>query len=286
MKPQSKVVSKKTVKIRVRLVTEIEIPFTHQRQIYSGSFIKMMAVLKFGEELFHHGIAPISYSWNCTEGRVLALDIPTKQELANSLVMTSRYIRDNEKNNDKVEFFTSFNSSSIYAMGEHEGETLVSVLLAIEYPEKYRREQNWYKSSVTVKVTDRLMISVPQYSTAHEKETHMYLVPPHTQTKIETNKKSRLKLGYSQQSVFDYSTQQYKYQETNSPIIELINDEAIRTFDKYGKVTLLVEEGGAFSDQIVMLNVKIADVYALSTMQSYDALSLPLGSSLDLPIHL
>ena len=35
-----------------------------------------------------------------------------------------------------------------------------------------------------------------------------------------------------------------------------------------------------------MLNVKIADVYALSTMRSYDALSLPLGSSLSLPIHL
>ena len=29
VKPQSKVVSKKTIKIRVRLVTEIEIPFTH-----------------------------------------------------------------------------------------------------------------------------------------------------------------------------------------------------------------------------------------------------------------
>ena len=47
-----------------------------------------------------------------------------------------------------------------------------------------------------------------------------------------------------------------------------------------------MEEGGAFSDQIVMLNVKIADVYTLSTMRSYDALSLPLGSSLALPIHL
>ena len=116
----------------------------------------MMAVLKYGEELFHHGIAPISYSWNCTEGRVLALDIPTKQELANNLVMTSRYIRNNEKNNDKIEFFTSFNSSSLYATGEQEGETLVSVLLAIEYPQKYSKEQNWFKSTVTVKVTDRL----------------------------------------------------------------------------------------------------------------------------------
>ena len=35
-----------------------------------------------------------------------------------------------------------------------------------------------------------------------------------------------------------------------------------------------------------MLNVKIADVYSLSAMKSYDALSLPLGSSLQLPIHL
>lgn len=166
MKPQSRVVSKKTITIRVRLVTEIEIPFTHQRQIFSGSLIKMLAVLKHGDELFHHGIAPISYSWNCTEGRVLALDTPTKQELAQvhgvatNLVMTSRYIREN-KRNKQIEFFTSFNSSSIYAQAEREGETIVTVLLALDYPEKYNKDQNWFKSSVTVKVIDRLTINVP-----------------------------------------------------------------------------------------------------------------------------
>ena len=53
--------------------------------------------------------------------------------------MTSRYIRNNESNKNNVEFFTSFNSSSIYAAGANEGETSVSVQLAIEYPEKYRR---------------------------------------------------------------------------------------------------------------------------------------------------
>ena len=204
MHPQSRVVSKKTVKIRVRLVTDIQIPFTHQRQIYSASLIKMMAVLKYGDELFHHGIAPISYSWDVSEGRVLALDIPTKQELAQvhgvatNLVMTSRMVRDGLLGRDGVEFFTSFNSSSIYATGDHEGETIVTVKLAIEYPSKYRAEQNWFRSSVTVKVTDRLMINVPQYSTPAEKETHLYLVPPQTQTKIETNKQTRLKIGYSE----------------------------------------------------------------------------------------
>lgn len=153
-----------------------------------------MAVLKYNDELFHHGVAPISYSWNCTEGRVLALDVPTKQELASvhgiasNFVMTSRYIRDNIKNKDKIEFFTSFNSSSIYADAEREGETIVSALLAIEYPEKYRREQNWFTASVTVKVADRLSINVHQYSATGDRETHMYLVPPQSTTKIETNK--------------------------------------------------------------------------------------------------
>ena len=81
--------------------------------------------------------------------------------MASNLVMTSRYIRDNLRNTDQVEFFTSFNSSSVYARGENQGETLVTCLLAIEYPEKYRSDQNWYKSSVTVKVIERLTIVVP-----------------------------------------------------------------------------------------------------------------------------
>ena len=35
-----------------------------------------------------------------------------------------------------------------------------------------------------------------------------------------------------------------------------------------------------------MLNVLIADIYTLATMDAYDALNLPLGSAITLPIHL
>jgi hypothetical protein len=34
-----------------------------------------------------------------------------------------------------------------------------------------------------------------------------------------------------------------------------------------------------------MLNVLIQDVFAIASMKTYDALSLPLGSSMTLPIH-
>jgi len=129
----SKVVSKKTVPIRVRLVTDIEIPYAHQRQVYSGSFIKLSAVLKYEHEYFHHGIAPISSSWNCTQARVLRLSLPSKQELAathgiaSNFVMTTRTMRNNLANDNHASFFTAFNSTSVYGTAEKDGDAVVTV---------------------------------------------------------------------------------------------------------------------------------------------------------------
>jgi hypothetical protein len=41
------IVSSKTVLVRVRLVTEIEIPYNHNRMVYSGSMVKLNGVLKY-----------------------------------------------------------------------------------------------------------------------------------------------------------------------------------------------------------------------------------------------
>lgn len=68
--------------------------------------------------------------------------------------------------------------------------------------------------------------------------------------------------------------------------MKLLDNKAIQTFDKYGKVTVVVEQGGqSFSDQVAMLNVFIADIYSIQVMNTYDVLNLPLGSSFKLPIH-
>jgi len=66
--------------------------------------------------------------------------------------MQSRKLRNNEKN-EEVTFFTSFNSSSLYTTAGKEGEALVSVLVAIEYPAKYANEKNWFQTSALMKVT-------------------------------------------------------------------------------------------------------------------------------------
>lgn len=38
----------------------------------------MFAILKFNDETFSHGIAPISYSWNTSNQNVLTLNLGSK----------------------------------------------------------------------------------------------------------------------------------------------------------------------------------------------------------------
>jgi len=163
----------------------------------------------------------------------------------------------------------------------------LQVTMAIEYPKVYRRDQNWFQTSALLKVQDLLSVAVPEFIPDADKQTHLYLLPPRTTTKIATNKKTSLKLGYSMLSVYDYSSKRHEYRESKSPIVELVDNEAIRTLDKYGKVTVHIAEDQAWGDQVVMLNVLIADIYSLSATHKhnfYEALSLPLGSTLKMPI--
>ena len=160
----------------------------------------------------------------------------------------------------------------------------MTLLIAIEYPEKYYREKNYFTTNIIVKVNEKLFVEVPEFINTKDKQTHLYLMPPNAYTKIETNKRTRLRLGYSMQSVYDHATGAKQYIDSPTPIIQLVNEEGIRTLDKYGKVTVIIEENAAFSDQIVMLNLLITDIYNIACKDVYQALSLPLGSLMTIPI--
>ena len=133
-------------------------------------------------------------------------------------------------------------------------------------------------------VKEKLSVGIPEFINNAEKQTHLYLMPHNTYSKIETNRKTRLRLGFSQQSVYDYSTNSYEYKDSQTPIIQLVNEEGIRTLDKHGKVTVIIEENQALSDQVVMLNLLITDIFTITTKDVYQTLSFPLGSQMNIPI--
>ena len=67
-------------------------------------------------------------------------------------------------------------------------------------------------------------------------------------------------------------------------MIQLVNNEGIRTLDRYGKVTVIIED--TVSHQVAMLNLFISDIYNIATKEAYSTLSFPLGSTMHVPIKL
>ena len=133
----------------MRLVTGIEIPFNQQKSVYTGSMLKQLAVLKHFNETFSHGVAPVSWDWNCSHPTILRPNFPSDQEYQPHL--HSKTIRNGLDNSVQV-FTTAFNSSSIHANALKAGEALINVKMAIEYPQKYSNEQNWFTAKTLIKV--------------------------------------------------------------------------------------------------------------------------------------
>lgn len=65
-------------------------------------------------------------------------------------------------------------------------------------------------------------------------------MPRNVQAKISTNKNVKLRMGYSMQSVLINSNLEYREVESNE-LIKMV-DNGIETLDKYGKVTVILEE--------------------------------------------
>ena len=81
------------------------------------------------------------------------LELPSESLLtSNGYYQKSRKIRNNKKNDENALFTTTFNSSSIYATAGKEGDAQVQVLLAIEYPQIYNKDKNWFTIASNLKV--------------------------------------------------------------------------------------------------------------------------------------
>jgi hypothetical protein len=291
-------------KIRIALITAIEIPMMNERSVFVNSLTRLNVKLKHNKETFLHAIGPLSFDWDSTANHVYSLSLPSRKDSkgggssANLMLLKSNLW--NGETKALEEFTTHFNYSSIVGVANKNGDTRISVKMAIEYPEEYKYEKNFFTHNVRIKVTDKLTMEVPEFIEFPHKEPHIYILPPLCKNKIVTNKDANVKLAYSIQTGIHYDRSldcekegdevSFRVKENHydqldeSPVLKIHDNGYIETLDKYGKATVVIEENQSLENQIVMLNIMISQIYSLSIEKPYTALNLPMGSDTKLKI--
>ena len=294
------------IKVRVALITSIEIPMMNERSVFEKSVTRLNIKLKHEKETFLHAIGPVSFDWSTSTPHVYSLSLPSKKDSiggGSSLALSvSKGSIWNGFTKQNEEFITNFNYSSIVGVAHKNGDARVSVKMAIEYPYEYNSETNFFYDTVKIKVTDKLTMSVPLFIEHPTNEPHIYILPPLAKNKIVTNKDTKVTLAYAVQTCAHYDKghectkdgdevvfslsegQNYDYDE--SPLLRIRDEGYIQTLDKYGKATVIIEENNSLENQIVMLNIMISQIYSISIEKPYTALNLPMGSETNLKITL
>ena len=103
------------------------------------------------------------------------------------------------------------------------------------------------------------------------------MLPPKTMSRIiTTGGRGKLAIGQSREVIQNGDQIEYR----DAPILELVDDQVIRTLDKPGRVTLIVQEANqAFGDQLAMLNVQVTDIFSLSVEHFYETVNVPIGQN-------
>jgi hypothetical protein len=50
-----------------------------------------------------------------------------------------------------------------------QGEALIQISLAIEYPDEYRNQRNWFTHTVSLNIKEKLTVGIPEFINSAEK---------------------------------------------------------------------------------------------------------------------
>ena len=196
------------IRLRVALITGLEIPMMNERSVFANSVTRLNVKLKHDKETFLHAIGPLSFEWVTSTSHVYSLSLPSKKDSVGGGGSLSLQVSKNNVWNGQSgqfeDFKTNFNYSSVVGVAHKNGDARIGVKMAIEYPEEYRNEQNFFTHNIRVKVTDKLTMNVPEFIEYPEQQPHVYVLPPLAQNKIVTNKDAKVKLAYSIQTGIHY----------------------------------------------------------------------------------
>ncbi len=127
------------------------------------------------------------------------LKLPSKNDHFKGVASTITYKKDiwNAEKSSKESFSTNFNYSSVSGVAVKPGESIVDVLMAIEYPDIYAKQKNFFSTKVRLIVSEEISAPINKYIDQEIiKQSIIHFIPPHCKHHLVTNKDSKMRLHY------------------------------------------------------------------------------------------
>ncbi len=152
--------------------------------------------------------------------------------------------------------------------GREEGDTNIRVEFAIQYPEIYRNERNFFDTKSNIKVSHQDTYTEDFVIDQKEKVGHFSIIPPMCKHWLP-------------------SSSEKKYQYTlvhNQAGIKLSQDGLVETQENEGISMVVVENVQDQTEKRFPVNIQVQSIYTLAIEKPYAPLSIPMGSHSKLPI--
>jgi hypothetical protein len=94
-------------------------------------------------------------------------------------------------------FTTNFNYSSVSGIANKAGDSVVEVLMAIEYPDVYKHQFNFFTAKAHIIVSEEIVAPIQKFIDQDiSRQNYIHFIPPNCRHRVDTNKDEKMKLHY------------------------------------------------------------------------------------------
>jgi hypothetical protein len=242
-----------TVPVRVEFPDTVDVISAHNRVVYTGSTIRLLAAFKKDDETFTYAIGPYNYEWSIDNTIVARMKVNLECKQDKQVC----YRKDGVYSN----------SIGAFIKTEKEGEIEAKLNIGIKYPSPYEYTRPYlFSKTEKIKISDKIFLEMFEFYEYDPTKSGLYLLPPQVEHEMHINKDNN-EVKYTL----------VKSQESNN--IEVSESGRLVTRNK-GLSYISIDRNDKVSNRPyvpVVVSVWVTDFYSLFIEKSHQLIDMEMG---------